>query len=78
MPLVVGALLLLILGALGGVALADWATDHRARQLGVEEAKLQADWEALHTAQRLHVAFMEARRHLAEEAIRHGGQRPTL
>jgi hypothetical protein len=38
--------------------------------LDAREAKLQAEWRALLSAQQLQAAFMEARRAMWEEAIR--------
>jgi hypothetical protein len=61
---------LLVAGAVGGVLLAEWLAAHRRRSLDEREAKLQADWKALLTEQRLQAAFMQARRAMWEEAIR--------
>lgn len=53
-----------------GVLIAEWEERRRRRRLDGREAKLQAEWRALLTAQRLNVAFIEARRAMWEEAIR--------
>lgn len=69
-------LVLFSVGAVAGVYLRDWLTGERQQAIKRSEAKLQAEWSALHAAQRLNAAFMEARRAMAEEAIRHY-RRPT-
>lgn len=68
--------LLLGAGLVIGVLLNDWLEDGRKRSLDEREAKLQADWSALLTAQRLNAAFMEARKAMWEEAVRHGPRKP--
>ena len=67
---------LIVFGLIGGVFLNDWLEEHRGKVLDAREAKLQAEWRALITAQRLNAAFMEARRAMWEEAIRQHHQRP--
>lgn len=62
---------LIVIGVIGGVFLNDWLEEHRGRALDAREAKLQAEWQSLLTAQRLNAAFLEARRAMWEEAIRH-------
>jgi len=63
-------------GLVGGVILADRLLAHRGRALDAREAKLHAEWEALRKSQRLQVAFMAARRAMAEEAIRQARGNP--
>jgi len=60
----------LAVGAVGGALLADSLTANRRRSLNAREAKLQSEWQALLTAQRLNAAFLQARRAMWEEAIR--------
>ena len=67
---VMAILVLLSAGAAVGALLADWLTAHRRHALDEREAKLQTDWQALHTAQRLNAVFLEARRAMWEEAVR--------
>jgi hypothetical protein len=63
-------LVLVGLGVVAGVYQSNWWADERLRSLNSREAKLQQEWDALHTAQRLNAAFLEARRAMWEEAIR--------
>lgn len=69
--------LLLTAGIVAGIYFGDWLAKYRSHSLDEREAKLQADWAALLTAQRLNAAFMEARRAMWEEAVRqHRGPKP--
>ncbi|HJQ08037.1 MAG TPA: hypothetical protein VJ836_00990 [Candidatus Saccharimonadales bacterium] len=49
----------------------------RTRRISEQEAQLQAEWDALHAAQRLNAAFMEARRAMAVEVVRQHRGRQT-
>jgi cell division protein FtsL len=64
------AAILICAGLVGGVILAGQLLAHRGQVLDAREAKLNAEWEALRTAQRLNAAFMAARQAMAKEAIR--------
>jgi hypothetical protein len=68
--------LLLGAGAAWGLLLADFLDEHRRKSLDDREAKLQHEWQALHTAQRLNATFMQARKAMWEEAVRQHHRRP--
>jgi hypothetical protein len=65
------ALILLVAGALGGLALGDWMTGHRSRALDAREADLNAEWDAVQTVHRLQAASLEARQAMRGVAARH-------
>ena len=69
--------LLLLAGTVAGMYFSGWLAKHRSRALDEREAKLQSEWNAQHTAQRLTAAFMEARREMWEEAVRHHRRGPN-
>ncbi len=64
--------MLVVGGVLGGIGLAKWREERRTRVLDKREARIQAEWEALITAQRLHAGYLAARQALYTEAMRHG------
>ncbi len=63
-------LLLVGLGVAGGVVLAFGVTTYQRQSIREQATKLQAEWQALHTAQRLQAAFLDVRRAMWEEGIR--------
>jgi hypothetical protein len=68
---------LLLIGTVAGIYFGERIAKHRSRSLAEREAKLQAEWNSLLTAQRLNATFMEARKAMWEEAIRqHRGSTP--
>lgn len=70
-------LVLLSVGIVSGIFIDRQLTDDRLQALDRKEAKLRAEWNALHAAQRLNTAFMESRRLMWEEAVRaHPRPRP--
>jgi hypothetical protein len=70
------AWILVGIGMVGGALIVVLLTRHRLHAINEREAKVAADFQALRTAQRLNVAFMEARRLMWEEAIRRN-RRPS-
>lgn len=63
-------LLLIGLGVAGGMVLAFRVTAYQRQGIREQAAKLQAEWQAFHTAQRLQAAFLDVRRAMWEEGIR--------
>jgi len=62
--------ILLGTGLIIGLGMAEGLAAFRRHTLDEREAKLQTEWDSLHTAQHLNAAFLEARRAMWEEAIR--------
>jgi hypothetical protein len=65
------ALMLVSGGGLAGWLLASLYLDAKAKQLDDQAASIQAEWEALTTAQRLHTGFLAARQAMRADALRY-------
>lgn len=61
---------LLLVGTVLGACLRSDDDRRRGELLDVREAKLNAEWHSLQTAQQLYASYLESRRAMQEEAIR--------